>query len=143
MDSEVYLICAGDATKIREVLYSLLVGGRSIFCLYPYIVAQIAAFHGCEHPALVDDHADRRSRLLLHFLSGSYVHHHCSSFGTRGCPTFVVSFSSETDMVGYVLDVLLNADGHLLSTENLSTCARLFSLVQDPSLTRERKYLHD
>jgi len=47
-------------------------------------------------------------------------------------------------MVGYVVDVLLNADGRLLSTENLLSCARLFCLVQDPSLTvRARKYLHD
>jgi len=45
--------CAGDATKIREVLYSLLVGGRSMFSLDPYIIAQIAAFHGCEHLALI------------------------------------------------------------------------------------------
>ena len=34
-------LCAGDATKIREVLYSLLVGGRSMFSLDPYIIAQI------------------------------------------------------------------------------------------------------
>jgi hypothetical protein len=96
-------LCAGDATKIREVLYSLLVGGRSMFSLDPYIVAQIAAFHGCEHPASLDDHADRRSRLLFHFLSGSCVHHHCSSFGTRGCPTFAVGFSSETDMAMFLM----------------------------------------
>jgi len=136
-------LCAGDATKIREILSSLLVGERSIFRLDPYIIAQIAAFHGCEHPASVDDHADRRSRLLHHFFSGSCVHHRSSSFETRGCSTFAVGFSSETDMVGYVLDVLLNADGRFLSTENLLTCAHLFDFVQDPSLTRGRKYLHD
>jgi hypothetical protein len=39
--------------------------------------------------------------------------------------------------------VLLNADGRLLSTENLLTCVRLFGLLQDLSLTRGRKYLHD
>jgi hypothetical protein len=37
-------LCAGDATK-SEVLYSLLVGGRSMFSLDPYIIAQVAAFH--------------------------------------------------------------------------------------------------
>jgi len=131
-------LCAGDATKIREVLYSLFVGGRSMFRLDPYIVVQIAAFHGCEHPASLNDHTDSRSRLLFHFLSGNCVHHRCSSSGTQGCPTFAVGFSSETDMVGYVVDVLLNADGRLLSTENLLSCARLFGLVQDPSLTRAR-----
>jgi hypothetical protein len=41
-----------------------------------YIIAQIAAFHGCEHPASLDDHSDSRSRLLFHFLSGSCVLHH-------------------------------------------------------------------
>ena len=61
----------------------------------------------------------------------------------RGCPIFAVGFSSETDMVSYVVDVLLNVDGCLLSTENLLTCVRLLGLVQDPSLTRGRKYLHD
>ena len=40
-------LCAGDATKIREVLYSLLVGGCSMFSLHPYIVAQIAALQRC------------------------------------------------------------------------------------------------
>jgi hypothetical protein len=39
-------LCAGDAMKIREVLSSLLVGAHSMFRLDPYIVAQIAAFHG-------------------------------------------------------------------------------------------------
>jgi hypothetical protein len=40
-------------------------------CLDPYIIAQIAAFHGCEHLASVDDHTDSRSRLLFHFLSST------------------------------------------------------------------------
>jgi len=136
-------LCAGDATKNRGVLYSLLVGGRNIFSLDLHTVAQIAAFHGREHPALVDDHANNRSRLLFHFLSGSCVLHHCSSSGTRACRTFAVGFSSDTDMVGYVLDVLLNSDGRLLHTEYLLTCVRLLSLVQEPPLTRVRKYLHD
>jgi hypothetical protein len=35
-------LCAGDATKLCKVLYSLLVGGRDMFSLNPYIV-QIAA----------------------------------------------------------------------------------------------------
>jgi hypothetical protein len=43
---------------------------------------------------------------LFHFLSGSCVLHRCSSSGTRACRTFAVGFSSETDMVGYVLDML-------------------------------------
>ena len=114
-----------------------------MFRLDPYIVVQIAAFHDCEHPALLDDHTDSRSRLLFHFLSGNCVHHRFSSLGMRGCPTFAVRFSSETDMVGYVDDVLLNADGCLLSTENLLTCVRLLGLMQDSSLTCGRKYLRD
>jgi len=136
-------LCAGDGTKVREVLHSLLVGERSMFRLNPYIVAQIAAFHGCELPVSLHDHAHRRSRLLLHFLSGSCVHHRCSSSATQGCSTFAVGFSSETDMVGYVLDVLLNADGRFLSTENLLSCVHLFGLVQDSSLIHGRNYLHD
>jgi hypothetical protein len=114
-----------------------------MFSLDPYIIAQIAAFHGCEHPASLDDHTDSRSWLLFHFLSGSCVLHRCSSSGTRACTKFVVGFSSETDIVGYVLDVLLNSDSRLLSTENLLTCVRLLDLVQDPPLTQVRKYLHD
>jgi hypothetical protein len=66
-------LCTGDATNVREVLYSLLVGGRSMFSLD--IIAQIATFHGCEHPASLDDHTDSRSRLLFHFLSGSCMLH--------------------------------------------------------------------
>ena len=114
---------------------------RSMFGLnLYYIIAQIAAFHGCEHPASLDDHADCHSWLLFHFLSGSLC---ASLLFVFCCPTFAISFSSETDMIGYILDVLLNSDGRLLSTENLLTCVHLFGLVQDPSLTRGRKYLHD
>jgi len=51
-------LCAGDATNIHEVLYSLLVGGRSMFSLDPYIIAQIAPFPVCEHPASLDDYTD-------------------------------------------------------------------------------------
>lgn len=109
-----------DAAKICEVLYSLLVGGRNMFSLNPYIVAQIAAFHGCEHPASVDDHTDNCSQLLFHFLSGSCVLHRCSSSGMRACRTFAVASAvSRTDMVGYILDALLNS---VLSTENLLNC---------------------
>ena len=29
-----------------------------MFSLDPYIIAQITAFHGCEHPASLDDYTD-------------------------------------------------------------------------------------
>jgi hypothetical protein len=51
-------LCAGDATKVREVLYSLLVGRRNMFSLNSYIVAQIAAFQGCDSVSI-------RRRLMI------------------------------------------------------------------------------
>jgi hypothetical protein len=50
---------------------------------------------------------------------------------------------AETDMVGYVLDALLNSDSRPLCTEYLLTCVRLLRLARDPPLTLVRKYLHD
>ncbi|OAX40772.1 hypothetical protein K503DRAFT_574857 [Rhizopogon vinicolor AM-OR11-026] len=84
-----------------------------------------------------------RSRLLFHFFSGSRVLHCCSSSGTRAYRTSAVGFSSETDMVGYVLDVLLNSDSRVLCMEYLLICVRLLGLVQEPPLTRVRKYFYD
>jgi len=57
-------LCAGNATKIREDLYSLLVCWRSIFRLNLHTVTQIAAFHGCEHVV----HLQRASTVRLIWL---------------------------------------------------------------------------
>ena len=49
--------------KSASFRYSLLVGGRSMFSLDPYIIAQIAPFHVCEHPASLDDFTNRATQV--------------------------------------------------------------------------------
>ena len=81
--------------------------------------------------------------VVITFVTAVTSNSEAPALSVAHCPTFAVGFSSETDMVRHVFDVLLNTDGRLPSTENLLTCAHLFGLMQDPSLTRGRKYLHD